>query len=334
MSTNFEDLIGRGATGSKPAAGVPGRLFYDTTLEQWERDTGADWEVCEPGFSGDAGNVTYTPAENTDWDGDADPGDLDDALDQLAERVDDLEAGGGGGDSTYTDTHANLPAASNDGDLFLPSDGIVIQRDTGATWAPWGPIFPLTTPPVAGWSWVNQGAATVDTTYGGIYLTAPAADGVNIRAYVRSAPSVPYTITALVQLRMAATGASDGIEAGLCFRESGTSEIATFGLQHAIAGTGEDIWQFITTKFTNETTYSANYTRDWQSRFSSHPIWLRIADNATNRICSWSMDGQHWIQIHSVGRTDFLTADQVGFYANAEHATLPMSMMVYSWKEA
>ena len=40
----------------------------------------------------DASVISYTPTVATDWDGDADPGDLDDALDQLAERVDDLEA--------------------------------------------------------------------------------------------------------------------------------------------------------------------------------------------------------------------------------------------------
>jgi hypothetical protein len=36
-------------------------------------------------------DLAYTPAVAADWDGDADPGDVDDALDQLAERVDDLE---------------------------------------------------------------------------------------------------------------------------------------------------------------------------------------------------------------------------------------------------
>jgi hypothetical protein len=40
----------------------------------------------------DASEITFTPAVATDWDGDADPGDLDDALNQLAERTDDLEA--------------------------------------------------------------------------------------------------------------------------------------------------------------------------------------------------------------------------------------------------
>lgn len=42
-------------------------------------------------FPSDASIITYTPLVLTDWDGDADPGDVDNALDQLAERTDDLE---------------------------------------------------------------------------------------------------------------------------------------------------------------------------------------------------------------------------------------------------
>jgi hypothetical protein len=48
MSTNFEDLILRDATANQPAAGKPGRLFYDTDLEKWQRDNGATWDDCEP----------------------------------------------------------------------------------------------------------------------------------------------------------------------------------------------------------------------------------------------------------------------------------------------
>jgi len=40
----------------------------------------------------DAADVTYTPAVLADWDGSADPGDVDEALDQLAERVTDISA--------------------------------------------------------------------------------------------------------------------------------------------------------------------------------------------------------------------------------------------------
>jgi hypothetical protein len=53
----------------------------------------------------DASAITYTPAVLTDWDGDADPGELDDALDQLAERVDDLEGAGG---VTYGSTPSQI----------------------------------------------------------------------------------------------------------------------------------------------------------------------------------------------------------------------------------
>lgn len=64
MSTNFEALILRDITGNRPAAGIPGRLFYDTTLEKWERDTGAAWEDCEPAAGG--GGDVLGPATSAD----------------------------------------------------------------------------------------------------------------------------------------------------------------------------------------------------------------------------------------------------------------------------
>lgn len=41
----------------------------------------------------DASDVTYTPSDDSDWDGDVDPGNVDDALDQLACRTHVLERG-------------------------------------------------------------------------------------------------------------------------------------------------------------------------------------------------------------------------------------------------
>ena len=57
MSTNFEDLIGRSNTAGKPAAGKPGRLWFDTSLDKLQRDNGSAWEDVErtdgtPTFSG------------------------------------------------------------------------------------------------------------------------------------------------------------------------------------------------------------------------------------------------------------------------------------------
>ena len=57
----------------------------DTDLVQpsnWNADHTGTW---------DAADLTYTPTTLTDWNSDTDPGNGDDALDQLAERVDDNE---------------------------------------------------------------------------------------------------------------------------------------------------------------------------------------------------------------------------------------------------
>lgn len=57
--------------------------------------------------SADASDVTYTPTTLADWDGGVDPGDGQEAFDQLAERVTDLESAGGADASAITYTPAD-----------------------------------------------------------------------------------------------------------------------------------------------------------------------------------------------------------------------------------
>lgn len=47
MSTNFADLILRDITANRPAAGKPGRLFFDSTLGKMQRDNGSSWDDVE-----------------------------------------------------------------------------------------------------------------------------------------------------------------------------------------------------------------------------------------------------------------------------------------------
>jgi hypothetical protein len=222
----------------------------------------------------------------------------------------------------YTDTYANIPAAGTSGDLFLPSDGVSIYRDSGSAWVPWGPKFPCAEPVNGDFSWVNQGGASVDATYGGIYLQAPAgAAAANLRVRVKTAPSTPYTITAWVIPHLYAY---IGPKCGLTFRESSSGKL------HILSLVGIP-WTFGSSKYTNATTFSADYATLIVRRIQL--LCLRIADDGANRICSWSVDGQHFFQLHSVGRTDFLTADQVGFFVDSFHATLPAGMTLLSWAE-
>lgn len=69
--------------------GVWNELNEDAIFEVWGPATGGG--VSGGAGAADASAISYTPAVLTDWDGDADPGNADDALDQLAERVDDIE---------------------------------------------------------------------------------------------------------------------------------------------------------------------------------------------------------------------------------------------------
>jgi len=66
----------------------------------------------------DASAVTYTPADNTDWTGSADPGDVDNALDQLADRLTIAEAGGGGSTGSGGHLHGLARWLSSGGTTF------------------------------------------------------------------------------------------------------------------------------------------------------------------------------------------------------------------------
>ena len=89
-------------------------------------------------------------------------------------------------------------------------------------------------------------------------------------------------------------------------------------------------------KFSSATAFSANYTSiGW---LAAAGVWLQITDDGTNRKCLASNDGINYAQIHSIGRTDYLTADEVGFYVNNNDQggnTNPNAIMVLlSWVQS
>lgn len=235
-------------------------------------------------------------------------------------------SGGGGGDSTET-TAIGSESLTGTGDLNLYTNAPYVGRYNGSTWDPWGPIFDLTKPSDTGFAWVNQGSSSLTTSNGALTLIGAATGaGANIVLRVKTAPATPYTITAYLDAVML-TKAYQSY--GLAFRESGTGRLHMFDI------VGDATVRYLrSTKFTSATAFSADY----QIVRCYEPIkWFRIADNGSNRICSISPDGQSWLQIHSIGRTDFLTADQVGFYVGTENSTTPNLapiLNVVSWKEA
>lgn len=196
----------------------------------------------------------------------------------------------------------------------------------------WGSVYNLTAPVNGDFSWVNQGTASVTSSGGGLFLRCPVSASLSIRARVKTAPATPYTITAAFLPVLIGLNYQN---VGIGWRESGTGKMHVFVFNGRTPGVGVGGFNLVSTKLTDATTFSADYTLAGQVRpyLWGSPAWARIADDGVNRICSFSNDGTNWFQFHSIGRTDFLTggADQVLFFADDETNTYECGMTLLSW---
>lgn len=231
------------------------------------------------------------------------------------------QTAGGAGGSIGTIGARPSAAALGSNNLYFATDSYQLSRSNGATYAVFGPVYPITPADNTTFSWVNQGTATLGTNGGALLLSAPASGGVDVKLRVATAPATPYTITALVET---GNNGTNFAWSGLAFRASGSGALVLFG---PLSDTGRQ--DLTVAKYNNPTSFSATYTTARQA--TSRTWWLRISDNGVNRISSWSPDGFNWIQVHSVGRTDFLTADQVGFFADSNTSSNPLYISVLSW---
>lgn len=225
--------------------------------------------------------------------------------------------GGGGGGATIREyTTGTLPAAGNLGNIALLTDKNLLVYDNGTSWLPWGPEAKFVAPPTSGWSWVNQGTSTITSSaYDQVLAGGAAGAGPNCVLRVRSAPATPYTITAHVRTVMAHKAYQSY---GLCFRNSSSGALHIFDV--IASDLGLTTVAIRSAKFNSGTSYNADYIT---MRIPQMVNWMRIADDGTNRICSISEDGLNWLVIHTVGRTDFITADQVGIAVGVENSATP-----------
>jgi len=221
-------------------------------------------------------------------------------------------------------------AAGQAGRLYLPTEGLVSQ-DNGSLWD----MMPLArmTPPASGdFTWVNQGSAAVADSKGMMVLTTPnVTSGESLRCLVKSAPGTPYEITvAMLALSPPYTTASAMAQYGICWRESGSGKLLTYGW-----GMGSYPTTFNYTQWTSPTAVSSNILQASIAAYG--PCWIRFADDGANRTVKVSWDGFNFVPVAAAqGRTTFLTADQVGVFANSWKTAnvLGRSISFLHWRES
>lgn len=240
-------------------------------------------------------------------------------------------AGSGSGGSSSTSVSRLISPLAFDGedglDGFPGLTGPIGPAGSGGAGS--SVALPTLTPPVDGdFAWINQGGAAVVASGGTVYLSAPLDSGTqDWRIRKKTAPATPYTITA-VFLR---TGLCvNYTQFGLLFRNSGSGVLHVLSVQFNSAVPPGLLLNSV--KYTSPTVYNSLYIST--PFIIGRTILLRIADNGTSRICSISPDGINWIPYHTIGRTDYLTADEVGFGLDVSNTTHGSGITLVSWAQA
>jgi hypothetical protein len=227
-------------------------------------------------------------------------------------------------------TRAGLPGSpytgQRAGNMYLCSDSPYEYYFNGTVWVPRYKGMEVSEPGLTtspSFSWVNQGTATEETAAGGLRMVCPTSSGDNVRGRYIGQPSRPYTITALFKIQAVQ---ANFFNSGLGFYNTSSGRFIMMGFSNLADGGLIQIQ-----KFNSTTSFNGTYTAVTVT--ANDEIWIRVTDNGTNFIFSFSTNGFDWTQVDSRSRTDFITPDQVGWFMDAANSTYPASLWLLHWKQ-
>lgn len=222
---------------------------------------------------------------------------------------------------TLYGTFAARPAASadNNGALYFCADTDSVYRSNGSAWAKIrinGQFSAnLVDPPSSGLSTVGTGTFSSDK--GDRLLSQPSTSGDSFSVeYKALSPTSNYTARAYIDFTL--NPKENAQRAGLALRESSSGKLISWGLTN-VSGQA-----YRAVKFNSPTSWSADYyTLALSDNLGGFPNWLQIRDDGTNRYFEYSLNGLDWVTAFSVGRTDFMTPDQIGWGASWNGGSKP-----------
>lgn len=159
-----------------------------------------------------------------------------------------------------------------------------------------------TSPPKTGWSWYNQGGATVDESGDPIVLIAPGGTHYNMHGRKRALGATKTVVAAFSGLSVLPIGS--GFPSFGVGWTDGTKLVAC-NCVNVPSGHG---WMLEVHKYDNATTLNGVVQAGFPPPFGV-AAWVKLTDDGTDRKVWLSSDeGAHWLQLWSEPRTTFLTA--------------------------
>lgn len=185
-------------------------------------------------------------------------------------------------------------------------------------------------PTLPTWTALNQGSGTYseDTTNNRLTAIVDGDGTRRVRGWHTPDPSggTPYTITAHIKLIVEETN-NNGYIVG--WRQSSTTEITGF---MCFYNGGTSSIRFSSSKFDDENTLNSNYSTQDMDQICN---WVKLEDDGANRNIYISDDGIAWTLFHTIGNTNFLTADQIvfGYSGGDATTTFETSTALLSYEE-
>lgn len=295
------------------------KIRYDRIFSAHRQGNGAKLQM----FGGQTGSPLSDPGENEIAIYDA-YGNVVSSGQTIADVIASAGGGSGGGPVTVG-ARADRPASPSEaGEQYYCTDAHYHYVAGGSPlgWQAYYMGIPVTEPADADFgTWFGpQGSATTSEAQGGVLLTVPAQASGNWRGKVKTIPSAPYTVTALI----GCSGKPQSYwQAGLVLRQSSDGKFAAYSTVYELT--------FNQQTFNSPTSFAGTYT-NYPSACRGNLLWIQIEDDNTNRITRISLIDSNFSQTYSISRTDFCTPDQIGFGVDLNNSE-PAYLHLISWKE-
>lgn len=224
-------------------------------------------------------------------------------------------------DNVQSNTVANLPANTQAGVTYWPTNGMTLYRDTGSVWQTFGPVYRFVPPVNGDFTWLNQGSSTDSEVNGGIHLSVPGNNGGTSGKYM-AMPATPYTLTVAY---VPCLNRFNFCGFGVFIRDSSTSRLVV--MQYTQTPNTFGIFNL-----NNPTSYNSTVLETINT-ITGSLVWIRLFDDGTDITVSHSYDGFNFVFWHTFDRDSFTaTPDTIGFHAGNETNQGNVGATLLSWE--